>query len=332
MEKEPLTPLTKAVLLFQDLHHNSANLEEAYELKSLYRELEQECQILAYSFPKQAHLLDEEDCAEFLIWFAPGIERILCGFTYRGIPFEMYYRKLLRSRVRSFLIRRYHREQEEDLVIKNSYLPELFAEASTEDEGGIEQAAETGTYDVIEAKTLLPETEPDDDLAHYPAARKLRDLIANDATLKRRITTMFLTSSLSLTAPMVGRLSLILGIDELTIAQLFQEAAHLMEKEQHRREELEIMRNRHWRRALVLQAKLASLDPLEDKHLYHDTKQLLQWTRDRLSRRQADLRRSRQTVPHSVVAKLLNIPRGTVASSVHLAKKALDEYLQELDE
>ena len=63
-----------------------------------------ECLMLhIYRYPQRRRLLSEEDCAEFLLFMMEKMERIINRFTYCGASFETYIGNVLTWQVKTFI-------------------------------------------------------------------------------------------------------------------------------------------------------------------------------------------------------------------------------------
>ncbi len=75
--------------------------------------------LITYSYPLQWHSIDEEEAADFLIFFLPTIEGLLKHFTFEGKPFMHYLTNSLRNKLRSYKQHKYREKAYEIMAIHN---------------------------------------------------------------------------------------------------------------------------------------------------------------------------------------------------------------------
>ncbi len=72
---------------------------------------------IAYSYPLKKRLLQEEEAADFLIFFLPTIEGMIKNFSYEGKPFEHYLHCSIRNKIRSYKSTQYKKTAKEIMSI-----------------------------------------------------------------------------------------------------------------------------------------------------------------------------------------------------------------------
>ncbi len=84
--------LTQKVLQFQ----------KESESLTLREELIRYCQIVIYTYPVSIKIIDQEEASELLLYVFPRLETLLLTFTYNGVPFENYMKKIAFLQAHSF--------------------------------------------------------------------------------------------------------------------------------------------------------------------------------------------------------------------------------------
>ncbi len=94
--------LTQDVHLYNRMRRNLKNPSRSKQFINLEKSILYRCQLIIYQSPMETKLLDPEHCAEFLLVCMPYMLTIVRNFKDRGIPFEAYLRKIIRTRARTF--------------------------------------------------------------------------------------------------------------------------------------------------------------------------------------------------------------------------------------
>jgi len=259
---------------------------------------------LLYRSPRRFGFDDEDEAAEALERHGNRILALADRFQERGVDFEVYLRTSLRYLART--IRRQRRrtrdrerlcEEEASSTASSAYreLSSSLATRSGEGRGGEPASFTRG--------------------AAYLITSKKRALAAKEvAALSSRIVFLALKCAWDLDDGLADRVAEAAGVDSSWLVDALAQARRSLEPERCRFERLVAWRNSSWCRLRCLEAQAAAeLDEARRSEL----REALARERSRLERARTEIAAFRPTVPNSVVARILGVPKGTVDSGLY---------------
>ncbi|MFA6841061.1 MAG: hypothetical protein WCR05_09815 [Sphaerochaetaceae bacterium] len=394
--------LTKAVVTYNRLRTTLKKPSRSKRFKALEAALVETCQESFYYLPAETKLLSQELCAEFLLSCLPYTSTIICNFVDRGIPFDGYLKKIIRTRAKTFCSQKKQQEHETDILLSCSgsetdgiicptinpcenrqedpclegcsvCYPDIEEQirrnfyaryrelsgrtASTSDRhivgetiphfGSQQRTASDSMKHLFGKLSSIPNREQKkrtnasdrrstiDEQAkamlqkENPAALKLQANLQNP-TFRKRFLILLLANPEQLSAPLINQLAIIMDIDELDLANLVSQAFEFSQRNQRRRHELQHIINRHWRRHIWLEQQLNELKSISnyDQEEVARVEMELTWTRKMLDKRRQEYERSFVGISCSQLAALLDLPKGTICSSLFYARRMLAECIE----
>lgn len=312
--------LTKSVVRYQMQHTD----------QSLYRSLHEQTQQLLYELPSFLHLIDEEDCCEFLFFCYAAIPYYLNTYREGRLSYIGYLSQVVRKRSRYFLAQQQLKRKKELLVAESDYhfqqddnLPEATAESaaycgfSAIPQQDI-QALPSLFAHLMHRTTSLPPQE-DEKLGQLQQA-------LGQPVNRRRFLIMLTLSPQLASQHLLEDLASLLGVEAFLLCQYLNTANSVLAQKQACKEEFETTSHRHFRRLLEIEAELLREDDATKRQRLEE---LCVWTKHVYTAKIKQIRRMEQKMSHSELGNLLGIPKGTIDSSVHYMKRLLSRYMDE---
>ncbi len=313
--------LTKAVLLSQKQKENLV----------LHNKVHLITQQLLYSLPSKLRLLPEEDCCEFLFYCYETIEHYLATYREGSLPYVGYITEVVRKRARYFMA--YKRTQ------KNKERALLESERKDWDESHYESCvAESKAYTPLSCMATVdysampslfyqllnaPKHHGPGEVPLNPVQKRLQGKLQQGANRKRFLIMLAISPHMT-NLHLLEEIASLLEVDAHLLNCFLSTAELQLEKKQQCKRQMEETSNRHFRRIMEIQAEM---NQCVSQAKREELKNLLSWT-ERVHRSKIEQIRSMEYhLSHSQISKLLGIPKGTVASSVHYIKALIQECM-----
>lgn len=318
------TQLTEDVLTYQRLL-DAADESLKQKKESLYRHIVQECSLIIYRYPVRVRLLKEEEASELLISVFPRLPRIIATFSYTGIAFENYMRKVAYMQANSFLQRKRMKERH---IVCDAHDPEELERlvCSSSPSCFPDSVREAITSDItVELETDFDWTD------ESPVALNIKGRMEKSDRFRRRILQLILLCSECLTASHISFLAKFLAIDETALATLVTQAMELSRQRHQITIHMQQIRDYHYSEKQFLERELQMLksfnaDPLYMERVEKRLTKELQFFSDRCKEAQ----NRPLAVTHAIVAKLTKVPKGTVDSGMQALRKYIEHIVDDI--
>lgn len=304
------TELTMVVIHYQKLLH-MLDQDKQLHCLTLYSKILHECYIIIYNYPVQIHLLDEEEAADLLLSMKPRLKHIIDTFTYSGISFENFIRRI------SYMQAKIHKKRVRKDKRKYVCIPlpsENFDQLTTA-EYSVPYGNCTAESVGHEVSTWSMETE---------LSCSIKKRIAESKTFRKRFLQLVLLCSEELNAHHIRILATCLGMTELSLARKISRAYEKSQEKRIRAEKLMQIKDHHYMEKHFYQRELSMLlgynaHPIElekvRKRLEREEKLFLE--------RRDQVRKRSNSITHDVVGELTITPKGTVDSGLSALKRTL---------
>lgn len=300
------------------------------EDRKLYQEAHRWTQKLLYELPHYLHILEEDDCCEFLFYTYDAIDTYLSAFKKGRLSYCAYLGEVVRKRSRYFIYRRYEQQKKEKLVVEN----ELYDQCLAQEE---EMVAEHYDYtplatlrlDTIETlphlfALLVNNRKPSTEVV-ADGLMPLNQALKNPVNRKRFIILITLSPNLA-SEYLLEDLAAILEVDAVLLSRYLNTAGQMLAQKQQCKQDFETISNRHFRRLLEIEADIQrEVDPEKLQKL----EALRVWTQRIYKAKLQQIRRIEFHLSHRQLGLLLNIPKGTIDSSVHYMRRLLKQCMDE---
>lgn len=311
--------LTKSVMRYKD-HPLDAQL---------YQCIRSQTEQLLYELPSYLHLLDEEDCCEFFFYCYDAIDYFLSMYREGRLSYLGYLIQVVKRRCRFFISHKSSQTKKEQLLAQCQYY-----EHALEEEDEVTELASYHACQAIplEEMTLLPqlfnsllspttkphrmETEP---------LRKLKAALLKGANRKRFLIVLSISPDLA-GHYLLEDLAMLLDVEVELLSKFLNTASLMLEKKQKCKESFEVLSNRHFRRLLEIESELER-EENEEKRVRLES--LRQWNQRVYKAKIEQIRSLELNLSHSQIGKILNVPKGTVDSSIHYMKRLISQCLDE---
>ena len=302
-----MSPITEKVLTFQQEPHN----------QKLKEELLSYCQLVIYTYPATIKVINTEDAAELLLYVNPRLETLLLNYSYTGIPFENYIKKVSYLQAHSFLKIKRHEHRR--------YLCESVSDEDME-------------Y-FLYSRSSLPIDYSHGDWAsneeflwseNTPLSQRVKEKMKNSSSFKRRILHLVLLCSDLLNSTQISFLSDFLEIEEKELAQMISEALSLSEKRIALKEKSKNIRDNHYFEKEFLERERRFLVSV-DAHPYYISKVENKAAKEKryFNQINSTLKRRPTTVTHATAGKITGVPKGTVDSGLQSLYLYLHKYMDD---
>ncbi|MGE4453612.1 MAG: hypothetical protein AB7D92_03685 [Sphaerochaeta sp.] len=310
--------LTEAVILFQKHRHDT----------KLYHALHKKTQQILYYMPAYLHLLEEEDCSAFLLYCYESIDHYLTTYKLGGLSYIGYLTQVVRKRCKYFLVMKRADEHKERIILESEYLQEgeqplLSGETAQYTTFSSKLVSEMDTLpklfnQLLYARTIALPLE-------NPKLKVLQKLIASPVNRKRFLIVLTLSPNLA-NQYLLEELAMLLEVEVPLLSQYLNTAGMMFKEKERLKEEFQMTSNRHFRRLLEIENQLQNTAKREE---YERLEALRTWTVKVYKAKVEQIRTMEFRLSHRQLGVLLNIPKGTIDSSVHYMKRVLREYVDE---
>jgi hypothetical protein len=249
---------------------------------------------LVFASPQRFGFECDDEAAEALFRYRHRIAGLADRFEDRGLPFEAYLVSSLRFLSRT--VRRNHRREAERQVVC-----ERAESGSSSDEFAPGFEADISCKDTERPRIPLPKDPK------------------MSAAFGSRLVFLFLKCVWDADDADASRVAEAAGVDPAWLGSAATQARRSLEAERGRYERMAASRNRSWCRLRILEARLR--DETEQSRRL-GLQASLERERSRFARAMEEMRAFKPVVPNSVVARILDVPKGTVDSGLYYLKKA----------
>lgn len=317
------TFLTKSVVRYQTLPTD----------QSLFHSLHEQTQQLLYELPSFLHLIEEEDCCEFLFFCYDAIPYYLNTYREGRLSYIGYLSQVVRKRSRYFMAQQQIQRKKELLVAESDYYQQQVSQMPL-------QTAEHATYCSF-SSVPQQEIQALPDLFSQLMQRCSNPINPTDAKLRKLQAVLQLPVNrkrflimLTLSPHLAGEylledLASLLEVEAPLLSQYLNTANSVLAHKQACKEEFETISHRHFRRLLEIESELLRED---DEGKRRKLEELLSWTRRVYKIKIHQIRTMELNLSHSELGALLGIPKGTIDSSVHYMKRLLSKYMDEKED
>lgn len=309
--------LTQAVLQYQQLLEDTSKENETAQ-EALFLKLQSMCHVIIYTYPVKVRLLKEEEAAELLLYISPRIKTIIESFTYQGLTFEGYLRRI------SFLQAYHYIKKRDRAKRKYSYTtyPSEDMESLMFSEPAMQYQLTRNTVDSVDASLNWSEESE--------ASKKVKQKLKKSKTFRKRFLQLILLCSDHLTARHIAFLADYMEMDELKLAQLVTEAFAMTTKKREKDLHVQSVRNKHYLEYQFLKRELSILetfnaDPIRIQRLQK------RYERSRIlfEQRCQEAQKRPNSVTHAALGKQLETPKGTIDSGINALKRLLKEIMDD---
>ncbi len=249
-----------------------------------YQEIMEQVILRVYELPKFQLRGSREDISAFCISFIPKIPRLIRQFRYTGRSFECYLAKSVNLQIKSFLRQQYRQSHQSKAVVHHYKL---------------QHELDQYVSDSI------------------PAVRSAGTLQRPPCT-NQRLLILVLVKALTLPPSLYGEIARSTGLPEDRVSELMLEVRLREDQRLQRFSYLKRMRDEYYSRLLSMQYQLReTVCDLQRQKLEERQQKLSR----KLLRSRERIREFPVNVPHRVVASILDIPKGTVDSSIYYLKR-----------
>lgn len=275
--------------------YSLSQLVAAYRNKELsYKEIEDRLSIFVYEYPKKIHRWDPDLCSEFFEFFYPRIKLAADRFNDRGIPFENYLGSLVFYQMKTFMIRKREAEEKENMLAVADYHNNSDFYESREGEPVIFHAGEIN--------------------APYQGTKRKKKG-------KKRIFYMAMTDPDRLDEESIEKLADFTGYRAEYIRRCRDALSRRVSEKREKAAAMAERRNSCYFRYLMLEDRLRRESDPEVRDRLERKVGELHYKIERINRKMAG---KHIKVTHKDIAEVLEIPKGTVDSSLYYLKRTLE--------
>jgi hypothetical protein len=250
-----------------------------------------------YANPSRFGFDGEDDAADALCRYRRRIRGLPDRYQDMGAPFEAFLVTSLRFLART-MRRERKREREREYVCEVS-------------EGW---KAESMASDCVEVREILPGPLP----GPPPSSGRSEPTSLELAAFRIRLVFLYLKCAWDADDEKTRLIAEASGVPEDWLAAALAQALRALEAERCRYERLSRKRDRAWSRVCLLETRLRAEVEDDKRSRLQDS---LGRERRCLESARREIRAFRPTVPNSVVARILGVPKGTVDSGLYYLKR-----------
>ena len=250
-----------------------------------------------YNYPTGKHQASEDDCGDFYLFFYPRLLRTLSRFQDRGKPFEWYFNSVLHWHYKVYCSRK-RQDQTRWAAARNVLFWEL-PEAGS--------AVSTDAFCPDRRERIIP-------IDRFGSSR--------EETCRRRILFLALKNARHLDDSAIGWISELTQIEEEQLVAMIERLRGNLYKRELRLHKLYGRQNRIFTKIILFQWDLLwEVDP----EIKADLALSLCELRTKLRSLQRKIRRVRLHPSNREIADLLQIPKGTIDTSLYWLRRQLQE-------
>ncbi len=320
-----LSVLTSKVLAYQSLEKEKTT-RKVKILKKLEEEIIHDSYLIIYRYPVSIRLIPEEDASDFLLKIAGRIPRIIREFYYENISFECYLQKIIYWQASTYLQRKNNKERHYACDVKSNE----DIENSLAAENGNYHPPEEDPWNVCSRASPDFLTNFNKDLVEEQPFYKIQALIQKSHKFRFRFLQLVLLCSDSLDAAKVAFLANFLKMEEKELAEMISSAIEKGYRRHQITEETRAIRDMHFYEKLFLERELIMLSKFNaDPYFVEKIEKKLNREKCYFQERRDEAKSRPGSVSHSVVAQVLNIPKGTIDSGMHALRKIVNKMVDD---
>ena len=285
--------LTRDVLIYQKSENNG---------KSMFNNI----YLFIYRYPVERGYLQEELASEFLLFLVPKLERIVKRFTYKGVSFEVYLRNIMYWQIKTFMYIRRNNQLKENIYTNFFY--NCFEKISYYDK----------EPDSFDNNSVCDEVNPYEKSSFYPYFSLTKSIKG-----RKKILIIALIHADTIKESVVSGVSSACSIPLEKLNTWILELKESLDYRYTRVEKLNNQRNSAFFTLLELQTKLRNHSKECDE--YHSIIKKIEFYKNQLNYLHRVVKRAEGKIHYDSVAEILNIPTGTVASTVFYTRKLAEK-------
>lgn len=252
-----------------------------------------------YREPGRFGFDDEDAAADAMLKYRPRIDRLIDRYEDRGVAFDAYLGSCLRFLAKTVRRERRRNAEREQVCERSERGDREGPGAWSQETPGFAETAGEGEAE----------------------KRGLRLEGASTTATASRLVFLFLKCVWDADDEDLGRVAAVAKVDPSWLASAATQARRSLESERCRFERMRARRNTAWCRIGFLEARIEE-EP--DCPRRRSLEQKLARERTRFERARAEIRSFKPTVPNSIVARILGIPKGTVDSGLYYLRRRLE--------
>lgn len=290
------TILTEEVLSYQDSNNNRDCL-----FNKIY--------LFVYYYPVNRGYLQEELASDFLLFLIPKIERIISRYRFKGVSFEVYLRNIIYWQIKTFTQLRKEVKLKEQIYTKFFY--NCFEKISFYDK-------EPGSFeDDFVCNPAHPYTKSE-------ASPYIK--LTKSVKGRKKILVIALIHATTLQKSVISGVSSTCSIPLEKLDSWIQELKDSLDSHYDKVQKLSSQRNSIFFSLLELQAKMHQHPVNSDAHLSDIRK--ISLFKSQLKHLHAEVKHAKGKIHYDKVAEVLDIPSGTVASTVFYVRKLAEQQMK----
>ncbi len=306
-----LTMNTYSVLTGKVLTYQNCDKKNSRDAERQKRMILEQVFLFIYYFPVDSGFFDEELASEFLLFTFPKVSRLIMQFRYQGISFEQYLRKIITWQLKSFLNNKYQQEKKESIYYRY-YLSERGRSV-------------VKVFNGFDSPDFTYDPEP----LYTTSQKALITDIQKNKQIRKKMLIFTLAFSDQLSPKASGKAAQLFKIEPEIFKKWVDELQDSRTDHIDRIQRYEALRNSAFLSIMLLQYSLSGFVP-GSKH-YCSALNDISRLRSTVERVNGEIRISRGKILYREISEILEIPCGTIGSSVHYGKKYLRK-ISALDE
>ncbi len=296
--KNQMDQLSKSILSFQKL--TKKYQQETQYMRKLYESIKGQCLVFIYMAPKIRKLISEEELSGFIIYLEERFKPIVLSFNHNKSSFENFLLKVASFRALNYLSKKIREERLDFALSKFSYLEEQA------------RVSEKESYLFLNEQQC-PEKEREINILRYICTKR--------PSFQKRIFIYMLSIVPYLDAEFVEKICESFNIDlEETLAIVDVVVRKSTQIPINSREKYLTIRNRNWSRLLYTQLELEQVCENNKFEALQKREQLYLCKNENVNLKLDTLKKK---VNYSLLSEVLNIPIGTISSTIYLVKNVL---------
>lgn len=251
--------------------------------------------IFLFRYLDERYGRSEDENSDLLAEFFPRIPRMLRKFRFQGVPFLHYLKRSVSMQKKTLTAKKWKEKRYEYVICENESLA------------------------VMEQMNSLG---PADDESGYIPPSLIEGRESSRRTARRRLLLAALRAAPHLSDDQIEQVSVLSQTDLAWLQSWIYKIRREMQPKQQKLNKLICRRSQLYSRRLLVEKELTGTEDLEDQIRLRDLNQKLRRSQQRLQKNIQGI----QIVPtHLDLAKILNLPKGTVDSCLYYLKNSFDQ-------
>ncbi|MCL2705434.1 MAG: hypothetical protein FWE72_04400 [Spirochaetaceae bacterium] len=263
--------------------------------------------LFVYKFPLKKYRWKEDDCSEFFSYFFPKINKIIDSFKITEVPFEAYLIKTLKLQIKTFALKKTTAEINRKILKNKEFWP-----YDDNEDYCAEPGIEFFKKDIQPTYSFIKNIFSNDKVKHRN----------NNKTLKKRILLLILKNMNHIKETEIPAIAEILNCDKGWLYETFSKINKKIENKIKRKKLLEERRNKHFCRLYHFHELLSVSEIAEEKIKYSLVIAKIKLYITNITKK-IDMITPEPT--HKDIAEIMNIPKGSVDSSLFYFKIYLEQ-------